>query len=88
MPQWSDAEPIGRLVERVRADQGKSQHVLAELLAEASGNPSITREYVSRWENGKRIPPPTGVAIWPRCSASRATSSTGLRPWLMRTGPP
>jgi transcriptional regulator with XRE-family HTH domain len=57
-PQSPDDESIGALVERVRSDRGKSQHALAELLAKASGNPSVTREDVSRWENGKRIPTP------------------------------
>lgn len=55
---WPDEEPIDQLIERVRTGQGKSQYTLAEDLAEASKNPSVTREYVARWENRKRIPTP------------------------------
>jgi transcriptional regulator with XRE-family HTH domain len=55
---WPGDEPIGLLVGRVRSECGKSQYALAHLLAEASGRSSVTREFVSRWENGKRIPTP------------------------------
>ncbi|OKI27912.1 transcriptional regulator [Saccharothrix sp. CB00851] len=37
---------------------GLAQYDLAERLHAASGNVSITREEVSRWERGKRIPGP------------------------------
>jgi 3-keto-L-gulonate-6-phosphate decarboxylase/transcriptional regulator with XRE-family HTH domain len=50
--------PIGRLIERARVSTGRSQYALAERLRGASGNPSVTREYVARWENGRRIPTP------------------------------
>jgi hypothetical protein len=49
----------GRL-QRTRAANLLEGHAaaLADLLAEASGNDSATRECVSRWENGKHIPTP------------------------------
>ena len=50
--------PIGRLMEGTRVSIGQSQYALAERLREASGNLSVTREYVARWENGRRIPAP------------------------------
>jgi 3-keto-L-gulonate-6-phosphate decarboxylase/transcriptional regulator with XRE-family HTH domain len=54
----ADRAPIGRLVESARVSAGQSQYVLAERLRGASGNLSVTREYVARWENGRRIPTP------------------------------
>ncbi|KAA2252710.1 helix-turn-helix transcriptional regulator [Solihabitans fulvus] len=52
------AEPTWQLIRRFRDRQGLSQQALAERLAVISGNSSITREHVSRWERGKRIPNP------------------------------
>ncbi len=37
---------------------GQSQYALAERLRSESGNASVAREYVARWENGRRIPTP------------------------------
>lgn len=51
-------EPVGALIRRTRQNEGKSQTALAEQLRSRSGNPSVTRNYVSRWESGKRIPTP------------------------------
>ncbi|WP_020666364.1 helix-turn-helix transcriptional regulator [Amycolatopsis nigrescens] len=51
-------ELISELVARSRRRRGLTQDALANLLAEASGNQSVTREEVSRWERGKRIPGP------------------------------
>jgi transcriptional regulator with XRE-family HTH domain len=56
--QWRDDEPIDEVIARVRIDRGKSQLALAEDIARVSGDPRVTREYVSRWENRKRIPTP------------------------------
>jgi transcriptional regulator with XRE-family HTH domain len=56
--EWRDDEPIDELIARVRLDRGKSQLSLAEDVARVSGDPRVTREYVSRWENRKRIPTP------------------------------
>ena len=56
--QWRDDEPIDEVIARVRVDRGKSQQALAEDIARVSGDPRVTREYVSRWENRKRIPTP------------------------------
>jgi transcriptional regulator with XRE-family HTH domain len=52
---WSE-EPIGALLTRLRRDQGKSQLHLAELLCAQSGQATVTRHEVSRWERGVRIP--------------------------------
>ena len=45
------------LAER-RTEKGWSQDDLAAKLHAMSGNDSVTREEVSRWERGKRIPGP------------------------------
>ncbi|WIY00860.1 helix-turn-helix transcriptional regulator [Amycolatopsis mongoliensis] len=45
------------LAER-RSAKGWSQEDLATRLHAMSGNASVTREEVSRWERGKRIPGP------------------------------
>jgi hypothetical protein len=42
----------------LRAELGISQYDLAERLVEVSGNPSMTREQVNRWERHKRLPTP------------------------------
>lgn len=47
---------IGRLIAELRAERELSQAQLADLLVGASGNPSVTRNEVSRWEQGKRRP--------------------------------
>jgi transcriptional regulator with XRE-family HTH domain/tetratricopeptide (TPR) repeat protein len=54
---WPDDESIGELILRVRLRLG-TQDALAEALREVSGNPSVDRKYINRWENGKRIPTP------------------------------
>nr|WP_246076705.1 helix-turn-helix domain-containing protein [Amycolatopsis cihanbeyliensis] len=41
-----------------RYRHGLTQYTLADRLAIVSGNYSVTREEVSRWERGKRIPGP------------------------------
>ncbi|WP_205855766.1 helix-turn-helix domain-containing protein [Phytoactinopolyspora endophytica] len=51
-------EPVGVMIRRVRILLGYSQYEIADLLVEISGNWSLTREEVSRWERGKRIPGP------------------------------
>ncbi|MEV0681440.1 helix-turn-helix transcriptional regulator [Actinosynnema sp. NPDC050436] len=51
-------EPISEILPELRRVQGLTQCDLAERLHSASGNDSITREEVSRWERGKRIPGP------------------------------
>jgi len=50
--------PVWRMIRALRTDQRHSQYTLAHRLAEASGNDSVTREQVARWERGKRIPSP------------------------------
>jgi transcriptional regulator with XRE-family HTH domain len=55
---WLDEESVGDLMARTRTERGVSQYALAEALREASGNACATRDYVRRWENGKRIPTP------------------------------
>src|SRR5919197_1332880 len=56
--RWRDDEPVDELIARIRIELGKSQQGLAEDVARVSGDPRVTREYVSRWENRKRIPTP------------------------------
>lgn len=52
------SEPVWLLIRARRQRLGHSQYELAELLVKASGNHSLTREDVARWERGKRIPGP------------------------------
>jgi transcriptional regulator with XRE-family HTH domain len=49
---------VGEVVFALRSNLGWSQGRLAEELGKVSGHPSITREYVSRWEHGRKIPGP------------------------------
>jgi tetratricopeptide (TPR) repeat protein len=56
--QWRDDEPIDEVIARVRIDRGQSQQALADDIVRVSGDPRVTREYVSRWEHRKRIPTP------------------------------
>lgn len=51
-------QPIGRLIRAVRRERGLTQYDLADALASASGNDSLGRDEVSRWERGKRVPGP------------------------------
>lgn len=51
-------EPVWDLVRRVRKLRGLTQYQLADLLAELSGNASVSRDEVARWERGKRVPGP------------------------------
>jgi hypothetical protein len=46
------------IIRALRSQLGWSQGRLAEELGKVSGHPSITREYVSRWEHGRKIPGP------------------------------
>jgi transcriptional regulator with XRE-family HTH domain len=57
-PPGADAgvETIGALLSRVRLEQGKSQLRIAELLCAASGQSTLTRHEISRWEREERIP--------------------------------
>ncbi|WP_246018859.1 helix-turn-helix transcriptional regulator [Saccharothrix australiensis] len=50
--------PISETLAELRRSRGLTQDDLAERLHAASGNTSVTREEVSRWERGKRIPGP------------------------------
>jgi transcriptional regulator with XRE-family HTH domain len=49
-------ETIGPLLTRLRRERGWSQPRVAELLNSASGNPTVTKTEVSRWEREKRLP--------------------------------
>ena len=49
---------IGEMIAELRSALGWSQGRLADELGRESGHPSITREYVSRWEHGKKTPGP------------------------------
>lgn len=50
--------PIGQMIRQARIILGYSQYAIADELVRASGNDSLTREQVARWERGKRIPGP------------------------------
>lgn len=50
--------PISKILPELRRGRGLTQYDLAAELHAVSGNVSITREEVSRWERGKRIPGP------------------------------
>jgi putative transcriptional regulator len=50
--------PIGPMIRQTRESLGLSQYTLAGRLHEISGDDAITREHVSRWERGERIPRP------------------------------
>ncbi|WP_026413894.1 helix-turn-helix domain-containing protein [Actinomadura oligospora] len=49
---------LGPLVRDLRESLGYSQGRLADLLCESAGRATVSREDVSRWENGKRTPGP------------------------------
>lgn len=51
-------ESLCSMLRELRSRHGLSQCDLAGQLNDASGNSSITREDISRWERGKRIPGP------------------------------
>lgn len=51
-------EPVGAVIRRARNRLGYSQYGIADELARISGNVSLTRDEVARWERGKRIPGP------------------------------
>jgi len=48
--------PIGRLIRSVRRERGLTQKELADALVSVSGNDGLSRDEVSRWERGKRVP--------------------------------
>jgi transcriptional regulator with XRE-family HTH domain len=56
MPPTPPDESLGALLARTRLDTGKSQLRIAELLCATSGQPTVTRHEVSRWEREERIP--------------------------------
>jgi len=49
-------ESFGELIARRRWELGLSQRDLADSLCTASGNPTVTRHEVSRYERGVRLP--------------------------------
>ncbi|OXM54558.1 helix-turn-helix domain-containing protein [Amycolatopsis alba] len=53
-----DATPLCELLTEQRIAKGWSQCDLVAKLHTLSGNDSVTREEISRWERGKRIPGP------------------------------
>lgn len=50
--------PVGEMIRQARNSLGYSQYGFADELVRVSGNDSLTREQVARWERGKRIPGP------------------------------
>jgi len=65
-PATGGAEPIGVVLARLRTGRGMSQLRLAELLCAASGQATVTRHEVSRWERAERVP----SAYWLRWLAA------------------
>lgn len=53
-----DYQPVGDIIKNTRLADDLSQDALAERLRKLDGRSAITREEVSRWERGKRIPGP------------------------------
>ena len=51
-----DAAAVGRVVRGLRTERGWSQGQLADFLNAAAATPTLTRNDVSRWENGRRSP--------------------------------
>jgi transcriptional regulator with XRE-family HTH domain len=49
---------LGVMIRDARIEKGWSQGQLAGALRERSGRATITREEISRWETGKRVPGP------------------------------
>lgn len=49
-------EPLGAMLVRLRERKGYTQLQLAESLCAASGQPTVTRHEVSRWEREERVP--------------------------------
>ncbi len=49
---------IATVIRATREQLGYSQYRLADELVAMSGNTAVTREQVSRWERGKRVPGP------------------------------
>jgi transcriptional regulator with XRE-family HTH domain len=52
----------GEVIRELRCALGWSQGRLAAELREVSGHPTVTREDVSRWEHGRRVPGPFWIA--------------------------
>jgi transcriptional regulator with XRE-family HTH domain len=57
-PGEKASSSLGCLVRDLRSAVGWSQSKLATRLCEVSGHPTVTREDISRWENGRRTPGP------------------------------
>ena len=53
-----DAPALGDTIRELRCALGWSQGRLAAELREVSARPTVTREDVSRWEHGRRVPRP------------------------------
>jgi transcriptional regulator with XRE-family HTH domain len=51
-------EPISLLIRRTRTGRGMTQAALARQLANVSGNAAVTRDQITRWERGGRVPSP------------------------------
>lgn len=88
-----DGQPIGRLIRSVRRERGLTQYDLADALASASGNNSLGRDEVSRWERGKRVPGPywqswlaSVLGIAPDRLRSSARLAKELR-WQVKVAP-
>lgn len=56
MADYVSHESFGQHLARLRRRRGLSQARLAELLCAASGVPTVSRNEVSRWERGRRVP--------------------------------
>ncbi len=53
-----DAVAVGQAIRELRTALGWSQARLASELVDVADRDTVTREMISRWENGKRCPGP------------------------------
>ncbi|MEU7904984.1 helix-turn-helix domain-containing protein [Actinoplanes sp. NPDC049118] len=86
--------PTGRLIRRHRLRRAMTQAALARALATASGNGSVSRDQVSRWEGGGRVPGPYWrgwlcvVLGLPRTELDRAAAEARALRLLSNAGVP
>lgn len=75
-------DPIAQMIKISRTHHGMTQAALAKVLATASGNQSISRDQITRWEGGRRVPGPywrgwlSVVLGVPRNQLDRAAAET------------
>ena len=73
-------ESISDMIRRTRVRHGLTQAALAERLAQVSGNESVSRDQVARWERGGRVP----SAYWRQWLAPVLEVPPGQLDWAAR----